>query len=498
MTKVQCLFLLLTLSAQAQPGTLEKQILAKERQGLDSLKTGNLSEFAALTADNAIFVDPHGPAGKAVVLKNTSEFRLNDYTIEDVRFLPLSSKSGLITYKLTESGTSHGRQFKATAYVSSIWEQRHGKWQCLFSQETAARPSLPAAAQLGAFEGHTDVGTVLHPGTAAYDPAKQTYAIAGSGENMWFASDAFQFVWKKVSGDVTLSADISFLGSGGEAHRKAVLMVRQSLDRDSPYADAARHGDGLTSLQGRDEKGANTSEIQSAVKAPARLRIVKRGDGFYMWVAGQGEEPQYAGGSLHVPMHDPFYVGIGVCAHNKDAVESALFSNVELTNSAPAEATPKLYSTLETVPLSGDRRVSYVTQGRLSGPSFGADGSTLIFHHESRMERIPAAGGQPQIVETNNINDTNEASLESKLPSDGFHNCFAHLSPDKQQIAFLSYSLDTTGCPEDKDVLLRVMSLADGKVRVLAKFVGGRGTMDASSWSPDNRRLAFVSYQWLP
>ena len=157
MTKLQCVFLLLTLSAQAQQGTLEKQILAKERQGLDSLKTGNLSEFAALTADNAIFVDPHGPAGKAVVLKNTSEFRLNDYTIEDVHFLPLSAKSGLITYKITESGTSHGRQFKATVYVSSIWEQRHGKWQCLFSQETAARQPAPAATQLG--EAHREAVT---------------------------------------------------------------------------------------------------------------------------------------------------------------------------------------------------------------------------------------------------------------------------------------------------------------------------------------------------
>src|SRR5207244_2795297 len=101
------------------------------------------------------------------------------------------------------------------------------------------------------FEGHGDVGNVLHAGSVEYDAAKRSYTIAGSGENMWFASDAFQFVWTKVSGDATLTADISFLGKGVNEHRKAVLMIRQSLDADSPYADAALHGSGLTSLQYR-------------------------------------------------------------------------------------------------------------------------------------------------------------------------------------------------------------------------------------------------------
>jgi hypothetical protein len=133
------LFLIVAIPAFAQPDKLQSAILAKERQGLDCLKTGNLAAFAALTADDAVFVDAHGPASKAEVVKNTSEFRLDDYTIEDVKFVPLSSKSGMITYKLAESGTSHGKQFKAKVYVSSIWAERKGKWLCLFSQETAAR-----------------------------------------------------------------------------------------------------------------------------------------------------------------------------------------------------------------------------------------------------------------------------------------------------------------------------------------------------------------------
>src|SRR4029077_4601695 len=146
--------------------------------------------------------------------------------------------------------------------------------------------TLPCGAQnsqpVGMFEGRNDVGTVLHPGSVEFDGAKQTYTISGSGENMWFAADAFQFVWKKMSGDVTLTADISFLTKTGNAHKKAALMLRQSLDADSIYADVALHASGLTSLQFRDEKGAITREVQSNLSAPKRLRIAKRGDYVYM------------------------------------------------------------------------------------------------------------------------------------------------------------------------------------------------------------------------
>ena len=118
-----------------------------------------------------------------------------------------------------------------------------------------------------------DVGTVLHPGSASYDAAKQSYTVTASGENMWFGMDDFQFAWKKMTGDVAISADITFVGEKGNPHRKAVLMIRQSLDGDSPAVDIARHGEGLTSLQFRDSAGADDREVQSNVSGPKRVRL---------------------------------------------------------------------------------------------------------------------------------------------------------------------------------------------------------------------------------
>ena len=144
-------------------------------------------------------------------------------------------------------------------------------------------------APVGIFESHEDVGTVLHPGTTSYDATKRSYTVTGSGENMWFGMDDFQYAWKKMSGDVAISADIAFVGEKGNNHRKAVLMIRQSLSGSSPAVDIARHGDGLTSLQFRDAAGADDHEVQSNVTGPKRVRLEKRGNYFYAFVSGRME-----------------------------------------------------------------------------------------------------------------------------------------------------------------------------------------------------------------
>ena len=472
-------------------------------------------------------------------------------------------------------------------------------------------------AQPGVFEGHGDVGTVLHHGSVEYDPAKRTYSLTGSGENVWSTADAFQFVWKKVSGDVAVTADISFPSAGGAPHRKAMLMIRQSLDADSAYADAALHGNGLTSLQSRDSKGAATHEIESNVSAPKRLRITKLGNYFYMSIAAEGEELHPAGGAMRVTLDGPFYVGIGVCAHDKDAIERAVFSNVEVTPLTPTPADKlRLFSTLETITVaSTDRRVVYVAPGRFEAPNWTRD-NTLLINGGGKLQRIPVDGGKPEPVDTglatrlNNdhgispdntmlaisdqsqedhrstiyvlpirggtpkrvtakspsywhgwspdgktlaycgersgnfdiytipvdggeetrlttaegLDDGPEYSPDGKyiyfnsvrtgtmqiwrmkpdgsgqeqVTSDDSNNWFPHISPDGQRMVFLTYDKSVTGHPENKEVMLRVMNLNDKTIRVLAKLFGGQGTINVPSWSPDSRRLAFVSYQLLP
>jgi ketosteroid isomerase-like protein len=128
----------------ADEEALRQQILSKEREELEAVKRGDSAAFANLIADDAVFVDPRGSAGKAEVVKNTADFKLIEYSMEDIKFVPVSATSGVVAYKLTEKGVAHGHEFSGQVHASALWLQRDGKWVCAFSQETPARKPEPA------------------------------------------------------------------------------------------------------------------------------------------------------------------------------------------------------------------------------------------------------------------------------------------------------------------------------------------------------------------
>jgi TolB protein len=255
----------------------------------------------------------------------------------------------------------------------------------------SAKLAFATSTGLGVFSHQRDIGDVARPGSVSFDPARGEYLIAGGGGNMWYTNDAFHFAWKKMSGDFTLTADVKFIGTGGNLHRKACLLVRQSLEPGSVYADIALHGIGLTSLQYRDVLDGTTHEIQSNISAPTRMRIEKRGDYISMWLAPAGENLKPAGGYLKIPFKGKFYVGLGVCAHDNNTVEKAVFSNVELKPvSTPANAQPVLESTLEIVGLAlMDRRVVYRTRDHIEAPNWSRDGKFFLINATSAMSPNP-------------------------------------------------------------------------------------------------------------
>jgi hypothetical protein len=337
----------------------------------------------------------------------------------------------------------------------------------------ALLPGPAAVAQegpLGLFAAHGDVGAVGLQGAVLYDSKAGTYTVTGSGANMWFSTDAFHFVWKEASGDVSLAADIRFVGAGVNPHRKAALLIRQGLEPDAAYADAVVHGDGLTSIQYREERGGETREIQSNLKGPRRLRIEKEGDYVSLSVAAEGEPLRPAGGSFRIRLAGPFLVGLGVCSHDNAVSETAVFSNVEITTGArPSTGEPMLESTLETIAIdSKDRRVVRTAAEHFEAPNWSRDGRELIYNSGGLLHAIPVGGGAPRRIDT---------GFATKCNND--HG----LSPDGSALAISDQSRG-----EGKS-LIYVLPAAGG----VPRLVTPRGPSYWHGWSPDGKTLAYCA-----
>jgi hypothetical protein len=212
------------------------------------------------------------------------------------------------------------------------------------------RASTNFDTPIGVFTGQSDIGSAVVPGSASYDAATKQYTINSAGYNVWYTRDEFRYLWKKMSGDVSLAADISFPDPNGYGDRKAVLIIRQSLDDDSKEVLVALHGAGMIQLAQRAEQDVRVKDTEyriggrgrpggtspdSLVTVNAqRIGIEKHGDSFTLFVSLEGEPMHQFGPPLVLHIDAPYYVGIGFCSHLPDKSDTAVLSNVVLENAA--------------------------------------------------------------------------------------------------------------------------------------------------------------------
>jgi TolB protein len=183
-------------------------------------------------------------------------------------------------------------------------------------------------------------------------------------------------------------------------------------------------------------------------------------------------------------------------------------------------------SNVFTLPLQGGtpKRITTIGPSYLHG--WSPDGKFLVYTGERNGDfdiyRIPAKGGEEtNLTRSQGLDDGPEytpdgkyvyfnstrtgsmqiwrmkpdGSNQEQVTHDDFNNWFPHISPDGKWIAFLSFLKDVK--PEDhpfyKHVYLRLMPINSGSPHVIAYIYGGQGTINVPSWSPDSKRLAFVS-----
>jgi len=202
------------------------------------------------------------------------------------------------------------------------------------------RASTNFEMPIGIFQGQSDIGSAVVAGSATYDAATGQYTIHSAGYNIWYSRDEFRYLWKKISGDASLAADVSFPDPKGYGDRKVVLVIRQSLDDDSKEAMLGEHGVGMIHLAYRTDKAVFLKDLQyrfggalAGVHAK-RVGIEKHGDSFAIFVSLTGEPMHQLGPPITLHFDGPFYIGIGFCSHLPATSDTAVLTHVLFENSA--------------------------------------------------------------------------------------------------------------------------------------------------------------------
>lgn len=315
------------------------------------------------------------------------------------------------------------------------------------------------------------IGNANLPGKVEYNAQNNDYKITGSGENIWDSSDAFYFVWEEVKGDISLSANVEWIGEGKHPHRKAGLMIREGISVDAPYVDVVIHGDGLTSMQFRKVKGGDTFEIQAPVKYPSKIKLEQTGDQFTFYYSIKNGE-FHPGGTISLQLSKQ-YTGLAVCSHDSTTYETALFKNVECnTQTLPPGTERVVESTLEIINIeSGVRRIVRRAKEHFEAPNWKWDDNTLIYNSGGKLYSIPAEGGEPEVINTSFATDCNNDH---------------GLSPDFERIVISNYSSEELGS------LIYTLPAEGGE----PKLVTEKGPSYWHGWSPDGNTLVYCAERY--
>jgi len=468
---------------------------------------------------------------------------------------------------------------------------------------------------MGFFEKNIDIGKPKLTGSVIYDKDDQIYTLKGSGYNIWFNRDEFNYTYSKLKGDFILTANMKLLGKGVEPHRKIGWMVRASEQEDAAHMSATLHGDGLTVLQWRPLRGAYMRDPQDEIfavkKNPEIIQLERLGKTFIMRVANSGEPLQEVGRTDLIDMPDEVLAGLFLCSHNADVLEKGIAWNVRIEKTVSDHydgySEKALESRLELLDVfTGYRNIIHTDSVRFEAPNWMPDGKKILFnqqgsiytipleggfpeklntgfanrnnndhvisfdgkklaisHHRERMPGggstiyyLPLTGGEPQMVTEKEVvytarrssngpayniykkpinggaeqrltfiesglddgpeyspdgkyiyyNSTKSGTMQiwrmkpdgtgnEQITFDEYNNWFPHISPDGKWMVIISFpiTVDPTDHPFYKRVMLRLIPVSGGAPKVIAYLYGGQGTINTPSWSPDSKRIAFVS-----
>lgn len=225
---------------------------------------------------------------------------------------------------------------------------------------------------------------------------------------------------------------------------------------------------------------------------------------------------------------NPEVINTGMANRNNND-HGISFDGKMLAISNHVEENGKRYSIIFTLPINGGEPFRVTEKGPSYWHGWSPDGNYLVYcaqrNGDYDIYRNSEKGGEEkQLTKNTGLNDGPEYSPDGKyiyfnstrtgmmqiwrmkpdgtdqeqVTFDNYQNWFAHPSPDGKLLIYISYLSEVPAMshPHNQRVMLRMQSVNGKETKSLAHIYGGQGTFNVPSWSPNSKKVAFVSYTY--
>ncbi len=194
---------------------------------------------------------------------------------------------------------------------------------------------------LGIFTTSQDIGTVGIAGSTSF--LTSTYTVKGAGADIWGAADAFQFVYRSMTGNGQLTAKVLTV-PGPNTNAKAGVMIRDGVSATSMDVLVDIEPSGAESIYRASAGGSavTNGSVNAVPRAPYWVRVSRVGNAFSTYTSADGVSWAQLGTTQTIGMSTTFNVGLVVSSHVAGTLMTSTFDNVSFDTTAPTAdfATP--------------------------------------------------------------------------------------------------------------------------------------------------------------
>ncbi|MCX5645463.1 MAG: InlB B-repeat-containing protein [Phycisphaerae bacterium] len=260
--------------------------------------------------------------------------------IDDMESYTDDTKASEAIFQTWIDGWTNGTGSSIGNLIAPFAEQTcvHGGKQSMpFDYDNASAPFYSETSrdfsplQNWTAQGMSDLVLFVKGRAASVAESGGPITVTAGGTDIWDYADAFRLVYRRLTGDGSITARVDSLTRSSD-WSKAGVMIRESLSASSKHAMVVVTPDHGVAFQRRTSTNdLSTNDDIAGPTTPYWVRLTRTGNVFKAERSADGLNWSAVGSSQTISMTSGVYTGLAVTSHNAGGFCAAVFSHVTTT-----------------------------------------------------------------------------------------------------------------------------------------------------------------------